>query len=104
MHFKSRASGAGSVIRIVMPGIRDVLTQADMVEFRNARSSVILMIPIWSNYPKAALEKLQTLAADFAAQNIEVFTVTEDDPSRNRPFTAWIDEQDKGPLRLFPMI
>jgi hypothetical protein len=74
--------------------MRDMATEADMVEFRNAKTAVILMTPPWSNYPKAALQLLESLVADFVAQNIEVFTVTEDDPKANQPFTDWIAKQE----------
>jgi hypothetical protein len=87
-----------------MPGILDIVTQADLAEFRKSGISVILMTPAWSSYPEAMLRKVETLLADLAAQNIRVFKVTEDDPNKNQAFTGWIAEHNAAPSRLLPAI
>ncbi|MFO1482287.1 MAG: hypothetical protein U1F71_02890 [Verrucomicrobiaceae bacterium] len=92
------------MIHNVMPSIRDIQVQAEMDELRNSANSVILMTPAWSAYPKQTLRKLESLLRDLAAQNIRVFTVTEDDPAKNRAFADWIAQHDRDPLRLLPSI
>ena len=75
-----------------------------MIELRESATSVILMTPAWSHYPKEALRKLESLLPDLAAQRIQVFTATEDDPAKNRSFADWITQHDKAPLPLLPSI
>ena len=87
-----------------MASIRDVQTEADVVDLRESATSVILMTPAWSTYPKEVLRKLEVLLPDLAALKIRVFTVTEDDPAKNRFFADWIAQHDKAPLRLLPSI
>ncbi len=86
------------------PSIREIQAEPDILELRESPASVILMTPAWSSYPKEALRKLESLLPDLAAQKVLVFTVTEDDPAKNRSLADWITQHDKAPLRLLPSI
>ena len=50
------------------------------------------------------MRHIQTLLPDLEAQNVQVFSVTEDNPAKNPHFGEWIAEHDKSPLPLLPLM